>query len=89
MCTGIVESAPVIGAGKGEKGWFKLGKVHVSYDHPVEASLEHALNLDFVNEQFGPGARVAVELSPESARALVDAINTTLSRGEAATTGER
>jgi len=84
MCTGIVETATITGSGKGEKGWFKLGQVTVSYDHPVDASLEHALNLDFVNQQIGPGARVAVELSPESARALVDAINTALSRGEAA-----
>ena len=83
MCTGIVETTPVTGSGKGEKGWFKLGQVTVSYDHPVEDSLENALNLDFVNEQIGPGARVAVELSPESARALVNAINTALSRGEA------
>ena len=83
MCTGIVETAPVTGSGKGEKGWFRLGQVTVSYDHPVDAPLEHALNLDFVNEKIGPGARVAVELSPESARALVGAINAALSRGEA------
>jgi len=83
MCTGIVETATITGSGKGEKGWFKLGQVNVSYDHPVDASLELALNLDFVNQQIGPGARVAVELSLESARALVDAINTALSRGEA------
>jgi hypothetical protein len=83
MCTGIVETATVTGSGKGEKGWFKLGQVNVSYDHPVDAMLDHALNLDFVNEQIGPGARVAVELSPESARALVEAINAALSRGEA------
>ena len=83
MCTGIVETAPVTGSVKGEKGWFKLGQVTVSYDHPVESSLELAVNLDFVNQEIGPGARVAVELSPESAKALVDAINTALSRGEA------
>ena len=83
MCTGIYENAAITGSGKGEKGWFKLGQVTVSYDHPVDANLEHALNLDFVNDQIGPGARVAVELSPESARALVEAINLALSRGEA------
>ena len=83
MCTGIYETAPVTGSGKGEKGWFKLGQVVVSYDHPVDANLEHAVNLDFVNQEIGPGARIAVELSPESAKALVEAINTALSRGEA------
>jgi len=40
------------------------------------------LNIDFVNDKMGLGARVAVELSPESARKLVDAILTALSRGE-------
>ena len=83
MCTGIVETALVTGSGKGEKGWFKLEQVNVSYDHPVDAMIEHALNLDFVNEQIGPSARVAVELSPESAKALVKAINAALSRGQA------
>ena len=70
------------GSGKGPSGWFKLEEVNVSYDHPTDAPLEHALNIDFVNGKMGPGARVAVELSPESARKLVDAILTALSRGE-------
>ena len=39
------------------------------YDHPFNVPLEHALKLDFVNESLGPGARVAVALSAESARA--------------------
>jgi hypothetical protein len=55
----------------------------VSYDHPFNAPLEHALNIDFVNEAQGPGARVAVELSAESARALVETILAVLDRAEA------
>ena len=82
MCTGIVESAEVAGSGKGAQGWFKLEQVNVSYDHPTEAGLEHALNIDFVNPSIGPGARVAVELDSASARRLVDAILAALSRGE-------
>jgi hypothetical protein len=35
-----------------------------------------------VNEAQGPGARVAVELTPESARQLVQAILQTLERAE-------
>ena len=81
MCTGIIETMPVLGSGKGQKGWFKLDQVNVSYDHPTDAQLEYALNIDFVNRNEGPSARVAVELSPESARKLVEAILTTLSRG--------
>ncbi len=85
MCTGIVESAKVSGSGKGPQGWFKLEQVNVSYDHPFNAALEHSLNIDFVNETEGPGARVAIELSPESAKKLVEAIRESLSRGEVET----
>jgi hypothetical protein len=38
--------------------------------------------IDFVNEAMGPGARVAVELTAESARGLVQAILATLDDGE-------
>ena len=82
MCTGIVEKTEVAGSGKGPEGWFKLEQVNVSYDHPVDASLEHAINIDFVNPTIGPGARVAVELDSASARKLVDAILAALSHGE-------
>jgi hypothetical protein len=79
----IVNQAKIWGRGKGTKGWFTLGEVNVSYDHPFDAPLEHALNIDFVNEAEGPGARVAVELSVESARQLVQTILATLERAEA------
>ena len=82
MCTMIVEKAEIAGSGKGQQGWFKLRQVNVSYDHPFHAPLEHAVNIDFVNEQEGLGARVAVELTPESARQLMDVIATALARGE-------
>ena len=80
MCTGIVETVEVSGSGKGPHGWFKLEQVTVSYDHPTDAQLEHALNIDFVNEKEGPNARVAVELSPESASRLVRAILAAMSQ---------
>ena len=83
MCTMIVNQANIWGRGKGAKGWFTLREVNVSYDHPFDAPLEHALNIDFVNEAAGPSARVAVELSVESARQLVQTILATLERAEA------
>ena len=58
----------------------RLEQVKASYDHPTDAQLDHALNIDFVNERGGPSARVAVELSPESAKKLADTILTTLLR---------
>jgi hypothetical protein len=39
---------------------------------------EHTLNIDFRNPGNGPSARVAVELTAESARALVGAIEAAL-----------
>jgi hypothetical protein len=83
MCTMIVQQVAIEGSGKGAGGWFAVRQANVSYDHPFDAPLEHALNIDFVNEAQGPGARVAVELTVESARTLVGAIQAVLARAEA------
>jgi len=83
MCTMIVQQAEISGSGKGATGWFTVRQVNVSYDHPYHMPLEHAFNIDFVNEADGPGARVAVELSAESARQLVQTIQAVLARAEA------
>jgi len=75
MCTSIVEIVGAEGAGKGEDGeWFKLTHSVVSYDHPHHALLEEAITIDFVNRALGPSARVAVELTLESARELSGAL---------------
>lgn len=83
MCTMIVQQAVIEGSGKGASGWFPVRQVNVSYDHPYHIALEHALNIDFVNEAQGPGARVAVELSVEGARALVNTILAVLAEADA------
>ena len=83
MCTMIAEQIAVEGSGKGASGWFTVRQANVSYDHPFNAPLDHALNIDFVNEAQGPGARVAVELSVASARALVETIQAVLSKADA------
>ena len=82
MCTMIVEKAAIAGSGKSTSGWFTLDQAYVSYDHPFHAPVEHALNIDFVNEAQGPAARVAVELTRESAARLVEAIQAALARAE-------
>ncbi|MDR7420136.1 MAG: DUF6295 family protein [Armatimonadota bacterium] len=79
----IARQISVEGCGKGAGGWFGVRQINVSYDHPFDLPIEHALNLDFVNEAQGPGARVAVELTVESARALVETILAVLARAEA------
>lgn len=82
MCTWIVEKVAVSGSGKGAQSWFPVTQANVFYDHPTHAFMEHSLNIDFVNEALGSGARVAVELSADSARALVRAILAALETGE-------
>lgn len=82
MCTMIVEQVEIDGSGKGRTGWFTLREANVSYDHPFNAPFEHALNIDFVNEDQGPGARVAVELSAEAARSLAKTILVVLDQAE-------
>ncbi|MCC6167107.1 MAG: hypothetical protein IT329_07755 [Caldilineaceae bacterium] len=82
MCTMIVEQVAIDGCGKGTAGWFNVRQANVSYDHPFYARLEHALNIDFVDEAQGPGARVAVELSVASAQALVETIRAVLAQAE-------
>jgi hypothetical protein len=79
----IAKQVEIEGSGKGREGWFDLGQATVSYDHPFHARAEHALNIDFVNEALGPGARVAVELDARAARALVQTILAVLDEAEA------
>ena len=83
MCTMIARQVEIEGSGKGTKGWFTVRQANVSFDHPFNAPLEHALNIDFVNEAQGPGARVAVELTEASARTLVETILAVLNQAEA------
>ncbi len=83
MCSYIVEKAKLLGSAKGPSGWIAVDTANIYYDHPYHAPLDHALNIDFVNEADGGRERVAVELSAESARALVDKILAALERGEA------
>jgi hypothetical protein len=91
MCTMIAQQIEIEGSGRGGElaqapisgGWFNLRQANVSYDHPFHAPQEYALNIDFVNESLGPGARLAVELSAEAGRALAEAILAVLEQAEA------
>ena len=82
MCTSIVEIVEAEGAGKGRDGWFKVSHAVVSYDHPHHALLEEAISLDFVNHAQGAGARAAVELTLESAKALKGALERAIAAAE-------
>ena len=78
MCTYLTEKVSITGSGKGPPGWFSVTDASVYFDHPVHAPAEHTLNIDFLDPGAGPSARVAVELTADSARALVKAIQATL-----------
>jgi hypothetical protein len=79
MCTYATFRDSVDGSAKGPGGsWFHVTDVTVYFDHPVHAMAEHTLNIDFADPSKGPGARVALELTAESARALVAAIQDAL-----------
>src|SRR5262245_18497379 len=83
MCTMIAHQVKIDGRGKQGPEWFAVREANVSYDHPYDLPLEHALNIDFVNEAMGPGARVAVELSVDAARRLVESIQAVLAQADA------
>jgi hypothetical protein len=83
MCTYLTETISIAGSGKGPGGWFRLTDATVYFDHPVHALAEHTVNIDFADPSRGPSGRVAVELTAESARALVRAIEATLASAPA------
>jgi hypothetical protein len=78
MCTYLTEQIKITGSGKGAGGWFAVSDASVYFDHPVHAAAEHTLNIDFRNPAKGAAARVAVELTAESARELARAIEAAL-----------
>ncbi len=78
MCTYLTEKVDITGSGKGAAGWISVTDASVYLDHPVHAPFGHTLNIDFLAPELGPSARVAVELTQESARALAQAIESVL-----------
>jgi hypothetical protein len=87
MCTYDTQRLTLEGSAKGAGGWFSVSDGTVYYDHPVHAFAEHTLNIDFAAPDRGPGARVAVELTAESAVRLVTAVAATLAATPATISG--
>ena len=87
MCTYLTEKIPASGSAKGTGGWFHLTDTTVYFDHPVHAMVDHSLNIDFSAPAQGPGARVAVELTAETAQALAAAIERALASAPPELTG--
>lgn len=87
MCTNILIHTQLEGAGFGRKGWFPVTRANVTYDHPFHIDLEHAVTVDFVDEAGGLDARVGVELTVASARALAEALLAACAEAEAYESG--
>ena len=72
MCTMITEQAGIVGSGKGTPGWIKVDRVNVSYDHPAHMTIEHTLNIDFVDRsgiaRRPGGGRVDARVGPTAGR---------------------
>jgi hypothetical protein len=82
MCTMICLTTPITGSGKGKTGWFPLSRANVGFDHPTHAPFEHALLLDFVNPELGVDARIGVEMSLASGKALLEQLRAAIAEAE-------
>lgn len=74
VCTHLAETLAVTGSAKGGGTWMSVTDAAVSFDHPVHAHAVHTLNIDLRLPAEGPSARVAVELTAASARALAERV---------------
>jgi len=62
--------------------WFPLTQSVVAYDHARHAPLGDVITLDFFNISLDPGARAAVELTLDSAKALRVALDRAIAAAE-------
>ena len=84
MCSYIVEKTALVGSAHGRKRSMRIHTPNLYFDHPYHSTLDHVLAIDFTNEGEGGRDRVAVELSADPARALIERILAALASGEAA-----
>jgi hypothetical protein len=82
MCTSIVELTEVDGMAKGEGSWFPVNQAVVAYDHARHALQYDVITIDFVNHELPPSARAGVELTLESAKALVATLQKAIADAE-------
>jgi hypothetical protein len=82
MCTSIVEIISAEGMAKREDEWFPLTQAVVAYDHARHAPLADVITLDFINAGLEPGARAGVELTLETAKQLLAALDRAITAAE-------
>ncbi len=74
MCIDYSDATNVVGAGHANGESIDLKRAVVSFTHPIELPLEHALCIDFRAGNGDPSQRIAVELDAGSARELAYSI---------------
>ena len=74
MCTYVTEKVPLTGSAKSGGEWLNVTEAAVYFDHPVHTLATHTLNIDLRRPAAGPSARVGIELTAETARALAESI---------------
>jgi Family of unknown function (DUF6295) len=78
VCTYVTERIAVHGSGKAGGEWVPVASASVYMDHPYATPLDHTLNIDVFTDRDGRSRHVALELSLESAQALLGAISRAL-----------
>lgn len=82
MCTSIVEIIPAEGMAKRGAEWFALTQAVVAYDHARHAPLADVITLDFINAGLDAGARAGIELTLDSAKELLAALERAITAAE-------
>lgn len=82
MCTSIVEIIPAEGMAKRGAEWFTLTQAVVAYDHARHAPLADVITLDFINNGLDAGARAGIELTLDSAKELLAALERAITAAE-------
>jgi len=82
MCTSIVEIIPAEGMAKRGVEWFTLTQAVVAYDHARHAPLADVITLDFINTGLDAGARAGIELTLDSAKELLAALERAITAAE-------
>jgi hypothetical protein len=67
---------------KADGDWFPVTHSVVAYDHARHALLGDVITLDFINTDLPPGARAAVELTLDTAKALHAALAKAIAEAE-------
>jgi hypothetical protein len=78
VCTSVTEHLDVVAHGRGQDQWTRFSSALVYYDHPVRATSDHAMVIDFRANGHSPSSRVVIEMTAESAAELARAIERVL-----------